>query len=120
MLESLILLIVVSVVALVWHDAVRARDRAVLLARQLCARANLQLLDQSVGLRRVRVVRAANGQPGLRREYGFDVSTDGHDRHRGTLVLRAGLLENFSLPMTEVAPPSVTVGNVTYLAPKIH
>ena len=86
MLESLILLIVVSVVALVWHDAVRARDRAALLARQLCARANLQFLDQSVGLRRIGFVRAANGQPGLRREYGFDVSTDGHDLKVETFV----------------------------------
>jgi hypothetical protein len=118
MLESLILLILVSTVALIWHDAVRARDRAARIARQLCTRADLQLLDQSVGLRRIRFMRAANGQPGLRREYGFDVSTDGHDRHRGTLVLRAGQLENFSLPMRQ-APPPVTVGNVTYLAPKI-
>ncbi|HVJ63105.1 MAG TPA: DUF3301 domain-containing protein [Tahibacter sp.] len=119
MLESLILLVLVSAVALIWHDAVRSRDRAANVARQLCARADLQLLDQSVGLRRIRFVRAQNGQPGLRREYGFDVSTDGHDRHRGTLVLRAGKLENFSLPLRQPPAPASTVGNVTYLAPRI-
>ncbi|HVJ61386.1 MAG TPA: DUF3301 domain-containing protein [Tahibacter sp.] len=119
MIESLALLVLVSTVALIWHEAVRSRDRAANVARQLCARADLQLLDQSVGLRRISIVRAKNGQPGLRREYGFDVSTNGHDRHRGTLVLRAGLLENFSLPLREAPPPTETVGNVTYLAPRI-
>ena len=118
MLESLIALIVISTAAIVWHDALRSRDVAVRLARQLCARAELQLLDQSVGLRRISVARARNGQPGLRRYYGFDVSTDGHDRHHGSLTLRAGQLEDFSLPLRQPPPPLANIGNVTYLPPR--
>jgi hypothetical protein len=123
MLESLIALIVVCVAALVWHDALRSRDIAVHLARQLCARAGLQLLDQSVGLRRISFARTRNGQPGLRRYYGFEVSTDGQDRHHGSLTLHARTLENFTLPMREPPPPAATLGqttagNVTYLPPR--
>lgn len=118
MLESLIALIVISTAAIVWHDALRSRDIAVRLARQLCARSELQLLDQSVGLRRISFARARNGQPGLRRYYGFEVSTDGQDRHHGSLTLLGGTLENFSLPLRQPPPEPTTIGNVTYLPPR--
>lgn len=99
MIESMLLLVLVGTCALLWQDALRARDRAVLASRQLCARAGVQLLDQSVSLRRIALIRLRSGGLALRRQYSFDVSTDGADRHPGSLQFDGGRLENFSLPL---------------------
>ncbi|MEO8672290.1 MAG: DUF3301 domain-containing protein [Tahibacter sp.] len=99
MIEALITLILLGALALIWQDALRARELAARIGHQLCTNSGLQLLDQSVSLRRLRLIRTASGRMGLRRQYAFDVSTNGHDRHRGTLRLREGKLEDFSLPL---------------------
>lgn len=99
MIESMLLFIVVSACALFWQYSLRARDLAVGASRQLCARAGVQLLDQSVSLRRLALVRKRGGGLALRRQYSFEVSTNGVDRHRGSLYFEGGRLENFSLPL---------------------
>lgn len=99
MTEALLLLVVLGTAALVWQSALRARDRAVRASRELCARAGVQLLDQSVSLRRMALVRLRSGRLALRRHYGFDVSTDGTNRHPGSLQFDGDRLENFSLPL---------------------
>lgn len=99
MIEAMLLLVIVGAAALVWQSALRARDRAVLASRALCTRAGVQLLDQSVSLRRVALIRQRSGGFALRRHYSFDVSTDGSNRHPGSLQFDGERLENFSLPL---------------------
>lgn len=105
----MVLLVVVGACALFWQDALRARDRAVRASRELCARANVQLLDQSVSLRRLALVRLRSGGFGLRRHYSFEVSTDGANRHPGSLQFDGERLENFSLPLRADDPSLATV-----------
>jgi hypothetical protein len=57
----------------------------------------VQLLDQTVSMTRLRLARV-DGLPTLIRRYGFDVSTDGSDRHRGHLDIRGAELGAWSLP----------------------
>ncbi|UXI69499.1 DUF3301 domain-containing protein [Tahibacter amnicola] len=104
MLSTLFVFLLVSFAALVWQDAVRARDRATAITRTLCERAGLQFLDQSVSLKRMSLVRQSSGRLGLRRQYGFDVSTDGSDRHRGSLRINGDRLEDFTLPVRPSEP----------------
>lgn len=99
MIEAMLLLAFLGIAALVWQSALRARDRAVRASRELCIRAGVQLLDQSVSLRRMALVRQRTGRFVLRRHYGFDVSTDGTNRHPGSLQFDGERLENFSLPL---------------------
>lgn len=99
MIEAMLLLMIVGTAALIWQSALRARDRAILASRELCARAGVQLLDQSVSLRRMALIRQKSGRLALRRHYGFDVSTDGTNRHPGSLQFDGDRLENFSLPL---------------------
>ncbi len=81
-----------------WQNALRARDHARALGHDLCARAGVQLLDQSVTLAGLAFVRNAAGQLRLRRRYAFEVSIDGHDRHRGGLTMLDGRALSWSLP----------------------
>ena len=95
---SLILLLLLAAAVFFWQDSLRARELARALSMRLCSEAGVQLLDQTVALRRIGLARNAQGRLGLRRWYNFEVSTDGHDRHRGSLRLAHGRLEDYSLP----------------------
>ena len=98
MLGTWLLLALLVCAVWAWMDALTARERAVRFGQELCRDAGVQLLDQSVALRRIRVERV-NGLPTLIRRYGFEISMDGSDRHRGHLDLRGGHeLGAWSLP----------------------
>jgi hypothetical protein len=86
-LTPLILLIVFGIAALLWSDARAASELATRLGRDACARAGVQWLDQSMALSRLGVRRAGNGRLRLLRQYRFDYSTQGDDRHQGSLAL---------------------------------
>ncbi|MBS0583298.1 MAG: DUF3301 domain-containing protein [Proteobacteria bacterium] len=87
-----------------WQNALKARDLARALGHDLCAKAGVQLLDQSVSLAGVGFARNAEGHLRLRRNYRFEVSLDGHDRHRGGLTMLDGRLLAWSLPVTDTQP----------------
>ena len=53
MYDTLLPLLIILAAFYLWHNALRAREQARSLAHALCARASLQLLDQTVALRRV-------------------------------------------------------------------
>jgi hypothetical protein len=98
MFEPMLLLLLILAGAYAWQNALRARERARMLCFDLCTQANVQLLDQTVALQRMRLIRGAHGLQ-LRRDYRFDFSIDGRDRHRGTLSLVASEVQTHSLPI---------------------
>lgn len=98
MFGPLLALIFLLAALYLWQNALRARDRARMIGHDLCARAGLQLLDQSVSLSGVAFVRNGAGHLRLRRRYAFEVSIDGHDRHRGGLTILDGRALSWSLP----------------------
>jgi hypothetical protein len=110
MFEPMLLLLLILAGAYAWQNALRARERARALCFDLCTQANVQLLDQTVALQRMRLIRVAQGVR-LRRDYRFDFSVDGRDRHRGTLSLIAGELQTHSLPIV-AAYANEPLGNV--------
>ncbi len=106
-------LLLIALAAWAWIDALRARELAIHHGRELCRKAGVQMLDQTVSLRRVRLGRR-NGLPTLVRRYAFEVSLSGSDRHRGHLDLGGDRLESWSLPLPAepvAAPPPVRLGN---------
>lgn len=98
-LHDLLLLIGMGTAVVVWLKLTRARELAVLEVRRQCQRHGLQLLDETVGLRALRVRRSVAGRV-IERGYGFDVSIDGDDRQPGRLWMRAGQLSAITLPTT--------------------
>lgn len=120
MASSLLPLLFVLFVIAVWYDAMRAHERARVCSRDLCAAAGVQLLDQTVALRRLRVRRLPGQGLALWRCYGFELSTNGSDRRRGSLDLIGGELAAYDLPLEapDVPPAaSASAGNVIELRP---
>ena len=99
MIETWVPLLLLGSALALWMNALRARERAVSIVRKLCERADVQLLDQTVALRRFRFTRL-DGRLALLRRYGFEVSVDGHDRHRGHVDIKGDVAEHWSLPWT--------------------
>ena len=86
-MQSLVLLLLILAAFWFWHSALRAREAARALARDLCRRAGVQLLDQTVALQRLRCMRVAGRGLGVRRDYRFEFSCDGSDRHQAMLSM---------------------------------
>jgi len=80
-------LLVLVLVAIYWSDALRSLDNARAAGRRACQEADVQFLDDSVALTRLRLRRAAQGSLAFWREYRFEYSTDGTDRHPGYLIV---------------------------------
>ncbi len=83
------ILSLIILVALVWFwtDSMRARELAMRRCTSLCQELDVQFLDHTVRLARLRLGRNERGRIELRRIYVFDFSTDGKDRWFGVLVL---------------------------------
>jgi|SRR5450759_2071533 hypothetical protein len=103
MIGTWISLLAIAAAAWAWMDALEAREYAIRHGRALCQEAGVQLLDQTVSLKRLRIGRR-DGLPTFVRRYGFEISLDGSDRHRGHLDLSGHRLEAWSLPLGEAAP----------------
>lgn len=80
-----------------WMHLSRGREQAAAHARRLCQRHGLQLLDESVGLRSLRLCHQA-GRWILLRGYVFDVSIDGADREASRLWMAGRELQGCQLP----------------------
>ncbi|HET6432128.1 DUF3301 domain-containing protein [Dyella sp.] len=96
-LHDLMLLVCLGGIVVTWLQLARAREVAVLEVRRLCERHELQLLDETVGMRALRL-RRIDGQRLLERCYGFDVSVAGDDRSHGRLWMAAGRVTEVQLP----------------------
>lgn len=118
MYDTLLPLIVLLLAFYLWQAALRAREHARALGQDLCDRAGVQLLDQSVALRRLRLIRGADGWFRLLRRYRFEISMDGADRHFGSLDVAGDRVVAFSLPDALSASGDATpAGSVP---PRLH
>lgn len=83
--EVLILLLIIGGAVAWWVDAMRAREVALRAARMACQRHDLQLLDETVAVVRIRPARDPAGRMGLRRWYRFEFSDDNENRREGSV-----------------------------------
>jgi hypothetical protein len=105
-----------------WYRLTRAREVAVRAATALCRRHGLQLLDQSVGLRAIRL-QGVDGVRRLERCYAFEVSADSQSREPAKLWMAGDEVVSYALPHsgnpeleTVVATETGLPGNVISLA----
>ncbi len=91
--SSLIVLIAIGVVIWYWSESLRSREQALRICADACRQMNVQLLDQTVAVRRLGIGRDGGGRIRLRRDYGFEFSIDGVERYRGHVVLLGRFLE---------------------------
>ncbi|HVX05025.1 MAG TPA: DUF3301 domain-containing protein [Rhodanobacteraceae bacterium] len=108
MLEVWLPLLFVAVIVAWWYQALRSRERAIAHARDLCERHGLQLLDDSVALRRLRMSWRHGGLR-VTREYRFDTSLGGNDRRPASIVLLGDHVVSASVPEREAPAASAPV-----------
>ena len=101
-MESMVWGLLAIGVVILWFDGSRrAADRAQEIGRRACRRAGVQWLDESVHASGLRIRRKADGWLGLERDFRFEYSRDGSDRHVGSLSLLGGELVRFVGPVRE-------------------
>lgn len=82
-LKDLFWLALVALLGLLWWQEQRAREVALRHARRECAAMDLQLLDETVALRALRLGSDRSGRKRLWRRYGFEFSSTGDERYGG-------------------------------------
>ena len=96
---SIISLIILGFVAWFWFDSLRSREMAKTICKQTCQQLNLQLLDDTIALARLRLRRNSNGRLKVQRAYQFEFSENGgNNRQRGMVILRGITLEILEMP----------------------
>jgi hypothetical protein len=73
--------------AWLWFDSLRARESAVRAARLACHADGVQLLDDTVALASIGLLRVDGGQVALKRCYRFEFSDTGDNRLDGSITM---------------------------------
>jgi hypothetical protein len=99
MFDAFVPFLLVLLAIYLWQVSLRAKERARHFAMGLCGEAGVQLLDQTVSLQRLRIRRGGDGRLHWLRRYRFELSTNGSDRHHGSLDVMQDRLLAHSLPL---------------------
>lgn len=116
MLDVWLPLLICIAAGATWFRILRLRERALARVRETCAQHGLQLLDDSVALQRLRL-RWRRGTLHALREYRFETSLGGHDRHTASITLLGDRIVGASLPARDEfasVPPSVNTDSAIH------
>ena len=80
-----------------WWRALQAKDVAFAAAARHCREMDVQMLDQSVYLRRLWFKRNRNGVMSLWRAFYFEFTSTGEDRYTGRVVMLGRRIEGVQL-----------------------
>lgn len=100
-LPLVVLLILVPAIAF-WVSGRDAAEKAIEHGRRACQHAGVQWLDQSVHQVRIRLRRNAEGRLCWERQFRFEYSNGGDDRHAGLVTMLGGSLGGLVGPMPVV------------------
>lgn len=70
-----------------WLESTRVREIAVAHARGQCHVSEVQFLDDTASLAKMKLARDHDGRLTLQRTYTFEFSTTGNDRQPGSIVM---------------------------------
>jgi hypothetical protein len=96
-LLALLALILIAAIAWFWSDSLRARENMTAACARICQDMQLQFLDETVALARLRLARGPDGNLAWRRLYVFDFSKSGDDRWKGRAQLVGRRVESIHL-----------------------
>jgi hypothetical protein len=88
---------VAAALVLFWHSSLAARELANQVAAETCASANVQMLDGTVAIHRLRLVRGGEAPLAWQRIYVFDYTEDGFSRRRGFVIMTGDMLDSVGL-----------------------
>lgn len=86
-MTTLAFILLLAALAWFWFENLGHREIAIIICKKICRQVNVQLLDDTVVLTRIRLRRGQSGQIILQRTYLFEFTDDGNLRQQGTLLL---------------------------------
>lgn len=105
-IESIFVLLSLVAAAALWAHHGRVSGKAASAAKTYLENQNLQFLDQSAVLKRVRVGWRPSRGPCLIRSYEFEFTHRGEYRYTGSLMMRGWQVQSINLPpIVETASP---------------
>lgn len=97
-MDIIFLLSLLGFIAWFWFDALRCRELTKTVCRKICVQLQLQLLDDTIALQRMRLKRDHRGKLSIQRLYQFEFYDGNNGRHQGTVLMRGVSLELIELP----------------------
>jgi len=73
-------------------------------AKARCRLAQVQMLDDYVAIKNIRLARDRHGNRRLRLTFGFEFTATGHDRYHGQIVYLGRQLESFDMEPHRIGP----------------
>lgn len=95
--DSLLVVIILSGIVFFWWDSVGAKERARETGRQYCQNAEVQFLDDTVELVKLRMRRNYHGQLCFYRTYRFEFSSTGESRYQGRVYMLGKLADKVQM-----------------------
>ncbi|NCP80085.1 MAG: DUF3301 domain-containing protein [Gallionella sp.] len=99
---SLLLLAGLGLAIWFWLHSLRILEIARYAGRQVCKRAGVQFLDDTVASTKLGLARDANGRRILRRTYRFEFSETGDSRREGEVVMLGDRVEAVTMEPYEI------------------
>ncbi|MEH6624977.1 MAG: DUF3301 domain-containing protein [Motiliproteus sp.] len=96
-LSDLLWLLLAYLFMLYWWSSKGAKEIALKATQKHCSEMDVQLLDQSIGLRGLWLKRDSSGRVRFWRSYTFDFSSNGEDRYQGRIILIGRRIESMQL-----------------------
>jgi Protein of unknown function (DUF3301) len=94
---SIVILLLVLLIWF-WFEIFRAQEAVKAMGKKICSQFHLQLLDDTVTLTRMRLMRDDLGRWNWQRTYVFEFSDSGNNRKQGVIVIRGLAMEMLELP----------------------
>lgn len=80
-----------------WWTAYGIKQLALQATENYCRRMDVQLLDQSLALKRISIKRSAEGRLQLIRMFHFEFASTGDDRYQGETIMHGRTCTNIQL-----------------------
>ena len=100
-MKEILLILSLLLVLWLWRDSLSAREKALSASRRACEQVGAQLLDDTVGLIKLRLCRTHAGTMALCRYYNFDFSLDGEHRRSGSISMKGQRIEDIVLELDQ-------------------
>ncbi len=94
--DLFIVFMLVMIAAFIWQNA-GLKEHALVLAKRHCKTQDVQFLDDSIALTRIKLHKDPRGNFGICRRYAFEFTATGERRYSGELSLFGRRLMNIEL-----------------------